>query len=505
MPWSACVAAFVRVAMLLFAAILSAPAAAFDTEEAPFPGMVLKHHVAGGQDVWVLRVDLCAPGVRVRATADGERGQTVRSFAQSVGAQAAINGDFFATNGSFHTHGPAAHDGAFWGGSNHDYVAPVSFGSAHVDIPLHSLEGPTPAWAREVVSGHPTLLDDGRVVGNPDDSLCTNRHPRTALGITADHRTLIALVVDGRRDGAHGMLCDEMAFVLALEGATDAVALDGGGSSTLVVGGQVKNVPSDGHQRTVSNHLAFFAAGSGPSPQCPDFVDPVCEGNANLQRCEGTFLTSCDAGAPVAHGDCGFFGAGCSTQGGLAHCVHPFCLQNLDGGEDGSFCADATKIATCTLGRYDEGDCGFYGGLCSEAGGTATDAHCVHFLCHTNLDGGEDGTFCKDAATLSTCTLGAHEERACARGCVVDRAGARCEEDPPVVSDGGVSDDVDGGVPADGEGSDVDARDDDEERRLSLPRALTSGCTSAGTAPMPGMLGVLLALGVKRLRRWRSR
>lgn len=491
--------------LLAVAATLGAApqAYALDTEETPFAGMVVKHHVADNQDLWVMRLDLCAPGVAVRGTADGERGQTVGSFAANVGAQAAINGDFFALNGSFHTDGPSAHDGVFWGGNNHGYVAPVSFGSAHVDIPHHALEGPTPPWAKEVVSGHPTLLDDGQVVGNPGDPLCTNRHPRTALGITADHRTLIVLVVDGRRTGAAGFTCDEMAFVLALEGAVDAVALDGGGSATLVVGGQVKNQPSDGRQRTVGNHLAFFATGSGPSPQCPDFVDPVCDGDPNRQRCNGTFITSCDAGAPVAHGDCGFFGAGCSTEGGLAHCVHPYCLQNLNGGEDGGFCIDDTKIATCSLGVYSEGDCGAFGALCSEAGGTDTDAHCVHFLCHSNLDGGEDGTFCKDTSTLSTCTLGAYVERACANGCVAAEGGARCGEDPapppPDDTDAGSPDvdDPDGG-PDDVGGDDGGARTDDEGP-VPLPASVGGSC--AAVAPSTAVTVVALLVLVARRRR----
>jgi MYXO-CTERM domain-containing protein len=508
----------------------STPVRALDTEETPSPGMVLKHHVDGGQDLWVLRIDLCASGVSVRATAEQERGQTVGAFAAAVGAQAAINGDFFALDGSFSTDGPAAHDGTFWGGGrDHDYVAPVSFGSAHVQIPRHDLVGGTPPWAREVVSGHPTLLDDGRVVGSPGDPLCTNRHPRTALGLSADRRTLIALVVDGRRSGAAGFTCDEMAFVLALEGAHDAVALDGGGSSTLVVGGQVKNRPSDGRQRTVGNHLAFFATGTGPALQCPDYVDPVCDGDPHRQRCDGSFITSCEAGAPIAYGDCGFFGAGCSTQGGQAHCVHPFCLHHLEGGEDGSFCIDGTKIGSCTLGRYEEGDCGAFGALCSEAGGTANDAHCVHFLCHTNLDGGENGTFCKDATTLATCTQGTYVEQTCSEGCATSDGGARCGEDPASPPDAGPPADVDGGpdeqgnqdpdggasgAPDAGPSGDVDAgvvldrddadavpdEDEDDDGRRPLPRALRGGCANSAPHP-PAFVGVAALLFLLRRRR----
>jgi len=438
-------------ACLLFVA---SPARAFDEVTTPFPGGTLKHHVDGGQDLWVLRLDLCAPGVSVRGTAEGERGRTVSRFAADVGAQAAINGDFFNLDGSFWPDGPAGHDAAIWGGMNHTYVAPISFGSAHVDFPLHDLEGPTPPWAREVVSGHPTLLHRGALVGSPGDPLCTNRNPRTVLGLTEDHRTLIVMVVDGRRAGAAGMTCEELAYVMALEGAFDAVALDGGGSSTMVVNGAVRNRPSDGRERTVGNHLAFFATGSGAAPHCPDYIDPVCRGDRNFQACEGSVVTSCSEGAPVLAGDCGFFGASCSTEGGLAHCVHPYCTMNLEGGEQGSFCLDGTRIGTCEFGRFSEGDCGAFGATCSEAG-PPRQAHCVHFLCNTEL-GAEDGAFCRDASTLGVCALGAYTERMCAEGCAEAAGAARCGEDPadagpPPIDvgaglDGGPSDAPDGGL-----------------------------------------------------------
>ena len=125
-------------------------------------------------------------------------------------------------------------DGVSWGGGrDHTYVAPIAFGPHIVDIPHHNNEGGPAAGARMVVSGHPTLLDEGGVVGNPGDPLCTNRHPRTAVGVSADHRTLILATVDGRRSGAAGMTCPELAALMAEFGADDVVNMDGGGSSTM--------------------------------------------------------------------------------------------------------------------------------------------------------------------------------------------------------------------------------------------------------------------------------
>lgn len=236
--------------------------------EERFPGGQYEHIVTGDQDYHVLKVDLCTPGVRFRGTKPGEKGQVVSSFGSGVGAAAAINGDFF--DGSFNTMGPAMGDGELWGGGDHEFIAPVSFGPRNVLVP-HEREVGLPPWAQQAVCGRPTLLDDGALVGDNGDGLCTARHPRTAVGISQDHRTVILVVVDGRRGGAAGMTCDELAGVMTQAGAFDAVNIDGGGSSTLwLANGGVMNQPSDGHERTVANHMAVIATGSGEAVHCPE-------------------------------------------------------------------------------------------------------------------------------------------------------------------------------------------------------------------------------------------
>ena len=71
-------------------------------------------------------------------------------------------------------------------------------------------------------------------------------HPRTAIGIDSASR-LVLVVVDGRQDGvSEGMTTPELAEVMLEFGVVDAINLDGGGSSTLVVAdpqGRVRNVP----------------------------------------------------------------------------------------------------------------------------------------------------------------------------------------------------------------------------------------------------------------------
>jgi len=257
------------VVVLLFA-LRCAPALAADTWTQPYPGVKRLHRKTSTQNVNALVIDLCAPGVALRATASGERKRTVGSFGKLVGAQAAVNGDFFSY-ANYSTNGLAMSGGVKWAGtSDHSYVAPVAIGAGKVTIDHHAVQTAVQSWMKEIVSGHPTLLDDGKVVGNPGDPLCTNRHPRTVAGISKDHRTLVLAVVDGRATGRAGMTCPELAQLLSGLGAYDAVNLDGGGSSTMWLGNKgVVNYPSDGSQRVVANHLAVLAKGSGAAPQCP--------------------------------------------------------------------------------------------------------------------------------------------------------------------------------------------------------------------------------------------
>ena len=248
---------------------LAAPAQATDTWSDPFPGVRRLRRVTTTQNINVLVVDLCAPGVSVRATATGERQRTVSSFGTAVGAQAAVNGDFFSFE-TYSTNGPSMSNGVAWGGNDGNYVAPIQFGQNQVAIPAHNGTGGVAPWAREVVSGHPTLLVAGVGRDNNGDALCTARHPRTALGFNADRTKLFLAVIDGRATNRVGMTCDEMETLFTGLGATDAVNLDGGGSSAMWLAGTgVVNNPSDGSQRVVANHLAIRATGNGEAKHCP--------------------------------------------------------------------------------------------------------------------------------------------------------------------------------------------------------------------------------------------
>jgi hypothetical protein len=110
---------------------------------------------------------------------------------------------------------------------------------------------------RTAIGGGPVLVKDGMVnVTNKEEQLFVNgdtdKHPRTAMGYT-DKRKLIILVIQGRFPGlAEGATLAEEAKIFVDLGCVEALNLDGGGSSCLLVNGEETIQPSDkGGQRAV--------------------------------------------------------------------------------------------------------------------------------------------------------------------------------------------------------------------------------------------------------------
>lgn len=115
----------------------------------------------------------------------------------------------------------------------------------------------------ESIGGHPVLLRDGRRTElNHQDSKVSQRHPRSLVGWTADNG-LLFVTIDGRRSGwSRGATLAEATDLLVELGATDAMNLDGGGSTTFVApcgtGLCARNRPSDGGERKVPVVLALI-------------------------------------------------------------------------------------------------------------------------------------------------------------------------------------------------------------------------------------------------------
>ncbi len=103
------------------------------------------------------------------------------------------------------------------------------------------------------VGGDQRILKDGAKVGNWPEI-----HPRTAVGYNKDRTKLYLFVVDGRYPDSIGMTLQQIGDYMLTIGAWDALNLDGGGSTTMVVHNDVVNIPiGTGYERTVANSLVI--------------------------------------------------------------------------------------------------------------------------------------------------------------------------------------------------------------------------------------------------------
>ncbi len=234
--------------------------------------------------VHALYVDLCDPAVELRATAPNEGGRTTAAWARLVGATAAVNGDYFAMARNVPL-GAARGHGLWWpaGAREHRdalFVAGPGGRAAVLDAPddgspalWRDAEATLPATWTEVVAVRERLLVHGAVRESPAVTHDGTRHPRTALGLTADGHTLMMVVVEGRAESATGATVRELALLLRRLGAWEGMKLDGGGSSTMFVAplGTV-NHPSDGVPRAVATHLGVIVQRAVPADtpsRCP--------------------------------------------------------------------------------------------------------------------------------------------------------------------------------------------------------------------------------------------
>jgi hypothetical protein len=260
---------------------------------------------------WYVHVEPGASGVETRVLVSddpADRRETVSSFAQEPGACVAMNGGYFAMDLT-----PTLHAGLL---VTHDSLAapatrnvvrdsiayPVAraaigfTSNGEIEIMWATSEADTVfAWARPYANGPgrpadagrrrgrpwevrdalgagPMLLMDGQLRVTADEEVFFGTsipavHPRTAAGRTADG-ALVLLVVDGRQPESRGVSLEELAAIMRDLGAVDALNLDGGGSSSLVVLGTLLNRPTGGDvAREVMSAFVTFCESDGGTAQ----------------------------------------------------------------------------------------------------------------------------------------------------------------------------------------------------------------------------------------------
>jgi hypothetical protein len=143
--------------------------------------------------------------------------------------------------------------------------SPNDSSKAPLAVPDTSFPSGAQPWApTKAIGGGPMLLKNGAKVLTFVEEIFdaasgiapTSAAPRTAVAKLADGKVLF-MVVDGRSTASRGVTLSELADILLTLGATEAMNLDGGGSSAMVVNGVVVNAPSDGAMRSIPSVLMF--------------------------------------------------------------------------------------------------------------------------------------------------------------------------------------------------------------------------------------------------------
>ncbi|MCX7656137.1 MAG: phosphodiester glycosidase family protein [Treponemataceae bacterium] len=206
---------------------------------------------------WAVMVDLSHPHVEIVVGPPVEypgvgRSITVRHFAEKTNSLVAINATPFEPvsdrEGEIRQHrGLGINQYEILSFPHPRYSALIITKEKNAIIMDQSLFVQAPHLLSEVsygIGGFFTILKEGSILSYKEI-----RSPRSAIGVLADKKHIILLVIDGRRQSSVGATAGETAEILRRLGAQDGLLLDGGGSTTLVVqrpgetSAQILNIP----------------------------------------------------------------------------------------------------------------------------------------------------------------------------------------------------------------------------------------------------------------------
>lgn len=232
---------------------------------------------------YALAIDLDSPGLEWLFTPPApDRGgetlsATVSGFAEETGAAAALNGAPFARYAPLNRRGVPSdisglylYEGELISPGRRDYDALYILYDGSVLLDSQARVPPGCRWA---VGGFWLALKNGRNLGEK-----RIRFPRSLIGLSQDGRTLYLAAADGRRRHRAGMTTWETGRWMRWLGAWDALNLDGGGSSALVLreDGAIRVLNSPIHQgipgweRVVASHIGLRLPPRGGEPKAKD-------------------------------------------------------------------------------------------------------------------------------------------------------------------------------------------------------------------------------------------
>ena len=232
----------------------------------------------------VVQIDLTAPGLRFKLSPPAGSREVVRqttlAFLAQEHAQLAINAHYFLPFPSADTDawviGIAASEGRVYSAfesPEQDYALLADAPGINIDRENHAsivhrdpgqpdgrhVAEPVTLWT--TFAGSAQIVTHG-AVSIPDLEWYRAVQARSAAGLSRDSRTLTLLTVD-KSGGSEGMRIGEVAEMLRRDyGVWEALNLDGGGSSTLVMDDPVTHAPRLVNASSDANHASGRAVGS---------------------------------------------------------------------------------------------------------------------------------------------------------------------------------------------------------------------------------------------------
>ena len=164
-------------------------------------------------------------------------------------------------------------------GASADFVKSLKEGD-EITVEFHAHIDGKEVFPHTMMSSWPNSLHNGEVTDTEYllEEFGSNQ-PVTAVAIADEGKTIMFLTIDGRSPISSGARTTEIADLLRLLGATDAVNMDSGGSSTFYSSSLgVRNVPSDGSERPDGNGIfAVYTAPDDSTIASIAFVDWVAK------------------------------------------------------------------------------------------------------------------------------------------------------------------------------------------------------------------------------------
>ena len=242
-------------------------------------GITYRRKVHTDPRLWVahiITIDLHTAGISFMVTPpDDENGEyplkarKTSDFLEEYGLQIAVNGDGFTPwySNSLLDYYPHSGDPVIPIGNSYSLGTRYSEGNRPTMYiskdNVAQFETPK-GKPYNAISGSHMLIVEGEPIEGLDSEIPA---PRTALGVDFGPDRLVIVVVDGRQPFySEGATLTQLADLMVEYGVYTAMAMDGGGSSTLVIeeGGKAKilNSPIDSHipgrERPVANHLGVY-------------------------------------------------------------------------------------------------------------------------------------------------------------------------------------------------------------------------------------------------------